>query len=853
MTPQRSTGLSRTVDKGAVIAIRKFSQLGVALVILTLLVVALAVPVQSSEAASPTGLESFFYTQDEAILFSYDNNTYFVVKDSSGGTSWNSTLNEGESKQLTLGDGIYSVTASKPYTVIVGAPQTQNVVGYFALDTLGKGTSTDLYTYIPPRNPLYPESKIIIFGYTNDTIVTVTDARSKSILWRGTLNKSEHFSQDLSNATWQNRTVHIESTFPVSALCYLDQGFIVPSSTGLFTGTLFYTFAGNITNGNNDLNVIGYYDNTWVTISNSTSKSLVWNGTLSAGEVHSEVFAKPTYLTIESNQSVAVTVDPYQTWPIMYQAALYAGDVDGRLVGKNFFTTARGGGYLRIMAYQNDTHVTVTDQKTHTLVWDGMLDEMELHTRSTSHTVYNVTSDKLVSVLEGYGGWSAMFAPLYYTTDTEPPTIGTPSRTPQNPTPTQEVRISVDVSDDLSGVQEVILSYNSSGVVWTNLTMTLSGGNTYVANISAMPSQTLVNYRIVAYDNVGNEAIGGTLSYVVASFPTGSIVINGGEAYAASPSVTLTLTFSDISTAVSQVRYSNDGTWDTEQWESPSPSKTWSLTQGDGTKTVYYQVSNVVGMFSTTYSDSIILDTTPPTATITSPSEGEKLQSSSVTVAWSGSDGGSGLEKYEIKLDSGNWISKGMLTTHAFTGVSNGSHSVYVKATDNAGNSKEFARSFSVAASSPSPSPSPSPTPSPSPDETENDQVAPTVSVSVSPSSLDAAQTAMFTIVASDDADGSGIANVTLYVDGVAVKTWTTAGTHTYSGGPYSEGVHAFYVEAFDGADNKARDPAAGNREFTVSSEQAQQPITLWLLLIFVFVTAVVIGASLLLGKRKKR
>jgi hypothetical protein len=125
--------------------------------------------------------------------------------------------------------------------------------------------------------------------------------------------------------------------------------------------------------------------------------------------------------------------------------------------------------------------------------------------------------------------------------------------------------------------------------------------------------------------------------------------------------------------------------------------------------------------------------------------------------------------------------------------------------------------------------------------------------VSVSPSSLDAAQTALFTIVASDDADGSGIANVTLYVDGVTAKMWTTAGTHTYSGGPYSDGVHTFYVEAFDGADNKARDPAAGNREFTVSSEQAQQPMTLWLLLIFVSVTAIVIGASLLIGKRKKK
>jgi hypothetical protein len=156
--------------------------------------------------------------------------------------------------------------------------------------------------------------------------------------------------------------------------------------------------------------------------------------------------------------------------------------------------------------------------------------------------------------------------------------------------------------------------------------------------------------------------------------------------------------------------------------------------QGDGTKTVFYQVSNIVEMVSPTYSDNIILDTTPPAATITSPSEGEKMQSSSVTVAWSGSDGGSGLEKYEVKLDSENWISKGMSSSHTFTGVTNGSHSVYVKATDNAGNSKESTRSFSVVTSSPSPSPSPTPNPSPSPTPNPSPSPSPNISPSQPPS-----------------------------------------------------------------------------------------------------------------------
>ena len=59
-------------------------------------------------------------------------------------------------------------------------------------------------------------------------------------------------------------------------------------------------------------------------------------------------------------------------------------------------------------------------------------------------------------------------------------------------------------------------------------------------------------------------------------------------------------------------------------------------------------------------------------------------------------------------------------------GVSEGSHVVYVKATDNAGNSKDYTRSFSVASSSPFPTPTPSPSPSPT--------LSPSPSPSTSPS-----------------------------------------------------------------------------------------------------------------------
>ena len=96
--------------------------------------------------------------------------------------------------------------------------------------------------------------------------------------------------------------------------------------------------------------------------------------------------------------------------------------------------------------------------------------------------------------------------------------------------------------------------------------------------------------------------------------PTGSITIDDYAAYTNSTSVALTLTATDTTSGVYQVRYSNDGVWDTEPWELPSPTKAWTLTSGDGARKVYFQIKDDAGLVSETYSDTIVLDTTSPTA-----------------------------------------------------------------------------------------------------------------------------------------------------------------------------------------------------------------------------------------------
>jgi len=143
------------------------------------------------------------------------------------------------------------------------------------------------------------------------------------------------------------------------------------------------------------------------------------------------------------------------------------------------------------------------------------------------------------------------------------------------------------------------------------------------------------------------------------------------------------------------MRFSSDNTTYTE-WQTYATSESWSLSVDDGTKTVYVQFKDNAGLVSQPYFDAVMLDTTAPTVLTTSPSPGYELRSSAVSVTWTCSDEISGVSHYEIRLDGGSWTNIGTNTTHTFTGLGDGSHTIDVKAVDNVGNTKQDTVDFII-------------------------------------------------------------------------------------------------------------------------------------------------------------
>jgi parallel beta-helix repeat protein len=244
---------------------------------------------------------------------------------------------------------------------------------------------------------------------------------------------------------------------------------------------------------------------------------------------------------------------------------------------------------------------------------------------------------------------------------------------------TTDFIINLTATDDPSGVAETYYRINNGP------TKTVSAdGQPLITTESA--NNTLEYWSV---DKAGNEEPHNFLTQIKLdkTSPKGSIIINNDDTYTTSTSVTLTLTATDATSGVYQVRYSNDGVWDTEPWEDFSATKPWTLIAGDGTKTVYYQIKDNAGLISDTYSDTIILDTAPPTGTITINDNATYTTTTTVTLTLSATDETSGIAEMRFSNDNITYTEWQPYATSASWTLQDGdgTKTVYVQFRDQAG------------------------------------------------------------------------------------------------------------------------------------------------------------------------
>lgn len=205
----------------------------------------------------------------------------------------------------------------------------------------------------------------------------------------------------------------------------------------------------------------------------------------------------------------------------------------------------------------------------------------------------------------------------------------------------------------------------------------LTAGNDYYVNLSGVNA-----------DKVSADSIMITYDGVDPYNPT--ISINSGATYSNSHNVNLSLSAEDnMGVALMQISETNPIPPATA-FQAYQTTKNFTLSAGDGVKTVYAQYFDAVLNVSTVASDSIILDTTVAVPTNVTAS----LAGNVITVDWDDVvDGGSGLSGYNIYSSSDGFVNKinsslipAGTSAYGDTIHTNGSYSYKVEAVDNAGN-----------------------------------------------------------------------------------------------------------------------------------------------------------------------
>ncbi len=92
---------------------------------------------------------------------------------------------------------------------------------------------------------------------------------------------------------------------------------------------------------------------------------------------------------------------------------------------------------------------------------------------------------------------------------------------------------------------------------------------------------------------------------------------------------------------------------------------------------------------------TFIVDTEDPTVSIISPEDDTTFEKDRVTVEWTGSDEGSGIDHYEVRIDNSGWETVDG-TSYEFTDLNDGEHTVDVRVIDKSEKASMVSVSFTV-------------------------------------------------------------------------------------------------------------------------------------------------------------
>jgi hypothetical protein len=321
--------------------------------------------------------------------------------------------------------------------------------------------------------------------------------------------------------------------------------------------------------------------------------------------------------------------------------------------------------------------------------------------------------------------------------------------------------------------------------------------------------------------------------------PDISVTINGGSAYTNSTAVTLRLNATD-NYRVNNMEISMDPSFAGASAEPFSEERNWTLSPGDGVKTVYARAVDAAGNIGRAKSSSITLDTTAPSCVVSQLPF--TVNATNFAVKWSGTDATSGISFFDVQYRDGagewtDWLVRTNLTRAVFSGTDGHDYSFRVRAQDALGNLEGFTEAGStpvLVRLAPPPQP-------------------PAVSIIRPLANSTLKGLTDVTGTSYHPESGMSVKRVLIRIDGGPLRQASGTGSWTFSldTTTLTDGKHALTVQAFDGtrySNNTTREFIVKNAAAPpISTSSALLP---WIVLMIAVIVAV--GLAVFLATRRR-
>jgi hypothetical protein len=350
---------------------------------------------------------TYFYTAAEAVVHGYEKDTKVrIVSMERGGTVWEGTVGPGETKLIPTGAGAFGFLSDKKATILVGTPSSCAVVGYWAFDQEGSARSDHFYTRLPSSTS-GKNVRVVIWAW-DDVRLQVAALGQDKKLTEKTLKAGEFIEYDRALLdTLGNETLDVRADKrAISVQVYYDQGFSVPAQDGRQAGKLFRTYVGDITQGDNQLQLITYNVAANIKVKDIKTGEELYKGKVEPKKLHA-LKLKNRYVEVTSDQEINVAVDAYNEWP-GYAEHHFSGGMEGTGIETEFVLSSPQE--LWLFSYYSDNPVRVTDLNGRE-IWSGKLGVGQAMGIRPGMGAYHVKSSKGISVMGGASACGGQYSP----------------------------------------------------------------------------------------------------------------------------------------------------------------------------------------------------------------------------------------------------------------------------------------------------------------------------------------------------------------------------------------------------------------------------------------------------------